>query len=202
MSIRNWTEYYKRTEQKSVARKTLLKAIELFDLDQTGVPKFAIVLGCGSGVDTEALLRAGWSVLAIDAQESAIDCLLTTIPQPYSGQLTSQIVSFETLSQLPPAYLINASFSLPFLTPNNFYQFWHLISNSLHPGGRFSGTFFGIRDGWRTRNDMTFLSQDDLNALFLTFEIEFFEEEKLAHPDAMGYEKYWHKYFIVAKKTG
>ncbi|MBL7481528.1 class I SAM-dependent methyltransferase [Legionella bononiensis] len=202
MSIRNWTEYYKRTEKKSVPRKTLLKAIELCELEQADVPKLAIDLGCGSGVDTVALLRSGWFVLAIDAQESAINSLLTTIPQSYSGQLTSQVASFETLSHLPPAYLINASFSLPFLPPNNFYHFWHLILNSLHPGGRFAGTFFGIRDGWRTRSDMTFLSQDALNALFLTFEIEFFEEEELAHPDAMGYEKYWHKYFIVAKKTG
>jgi trans-aconitate methyltransferase len=202
MSIRNWTEYYKKTEKKSVPRKTLLKAIELFDLDQIGVPKLAIDLGCGSGIDTEALLRCGWSVLAIDAQVSAINSLLTKMPQFYSGQLTSQVASFETLPQLPPAYLINASFSLHFLTPNNFYKFWHLISDSLHPGGRFAGTFFGIRDGWSTRSDMTFLSPEALNALFLTFEIEFFEEEELAHPDAMGYEKYWHKYFIVAKKTG
>ncbi|KTD44808.1 class I SAM-dependent methyltransferase [Legionella quateirensis] len=202
MSIRNWTEYYKKTEKKSVPRKTLLKAIELFDMEQTGVPKLAIDLGCGSGVDTEALLRFGWSVLAVDAQESAIDSLLTTIPRSYSGQLRSRVASFETLPHLPPAYLINASYSLPFLTPNNFYQFWHLILDSLHPGGRFAGTFFGLRDGWSTRSDMTFLSAEALKDLFLAFEIEFFEEEELAHPDAMGYEKYWHKYFIVAKKTG
>lgn len=195
-----WIEYYNATNGKTKPRSTLLKAIELFENESCIIPKLAIDLGCGAGLDSLALLKSGWAVYAIDNQPAAIANLLAITPSLFHDQLSTSIVSFETIHNLPLSYLINASFSLPFLAKQEFYKFWTVIEQSIYPEGRFAGSFFGEKDGWRSRSDMTFLSCEKLFHLFKHFKIELFEEEKLVHPDALGCSKLWHKYSIVAKK--
>lgn len=200
MNDTKWSEYYKTTTAKSKPRNTVLKAIELFKQEQILTPKWAIDLGCGAGLDSLALLKSGWNVLSIDSQLDAILNVFVLIPPSFHDKLFTQVASFEALDNLQPSHLINASFSLPFLAPPQFYKFWPVIQTSLDAGGRFSGTFFGERDGWNSRTDMTFLTPEELRHLFGQFEIEFFEEEESVQKDAAGYTKLWHRYGVVAKK--
>ena len=201
MNNKKWANYYKVTKKIATSRKTLIKAIDLFDRDNNfEASKFAIDLGCGAGSDSLELLKYGWSVLAIDSQPSAISTLLSLCPQSLQDKIKTKIASFESLISLPISQLINASYSLPFMSPDYFYPFWEIILRALYPGRIFSGTFFGVNDSWHTRADMTFVNSEVLYNLFRTFEIEFFEEEEHDAADALGHVKHWHKYFVVAKK--
>jgi len=62
-----WTKYYEANDDRP-PRQMLLDV-----LDRFGAGWFeAVDLGCGSGIDTLAMLDRGWSVTAIDAEEEAI----------------------------------------------------------------------------------------------------------------------------------
>lgn len=202
MCNKNWVDYYKITHTVSTPRKTLMKAIEIFDVENHfGMVKLAIDLGCGAGTDSIMLLKDDWSVLAIDSQAAAIETLSSSCPQSLQKKLRTKVSEFESLIVLPPSQLINASYSLPFLNRDYFFNFWEIILSALHSGGLFSGIFFGINDSWSTRANMTFLSRDELfSNLLLPFKIEFFAEEEHDESDALGNLKHSHKYFIVAKK--
>lgn len=201
---KNWINYYRNTQQQSLPRKTVVKAIELFHCkNDSPLSKFAIDLGCGAGIDSIELLKHNWSVLAIDSQIEAISTLRSSCPKLLQNQLTTKVASFESLISLPATQLINASYSLPFLKPELFYSFWKLILQALPTRGLFAGTFFGLKDDWfRNKNEvMTFFSYKELVHLFLPFKIEMFEEDECYMPDASGsFIKHWHKYFIVAEK--
>ncbi|KTD41073.1 class I SAM-dependent methyltransferase [Legionella parisiensis] len=124
MENKNWGNYYKITQQKTIPRKTLTKAIELFhSRNKFNFPKFAIDLGCGSGADSRELLKHDWFVLAIDSQAEAISILLSSCPPSLKNKLKTEVISFESLTSLPIAQLINASYSLPFLKPELFLNF-------------------------------------------------------------------------------
>lgn len=85
----NWTNYHSKTAS-SPPRPTLLKALTLLP-----IPGHAIDLGCGSGRDTLHLLEQGWTVLAIDNQQTTINCLqyhhlwLTGVPRCVTISKTS-----------------------------------------------------------------------------------------------------------------
>ena len=48
----------------------------------------------------------------------------------------------------PACELVNASFALPFCPPAEFPGLWRRIVDSILPGGRFAGQFFGPNDDW------------------------------------------------------
>ena len=69
---RDWSAYYRAVAGRP-PRDTLLKALDLFDLEKSPKsPRFAVDLGCGDGRDMVELLKRGWQVLAIDGNEEAI----------------------------------------------------------------------------------------------------------------------------------
>ena len=67
-------------------------------------------------------------------------------------------------------------------------------------GGRFSGHLFGNKDSWAEDSTMNFHTLSDINLLLENFEVELLSEE--AHPGktALGHEKHWHIFHIVARK--
>ncbi|STY29539.1 SAM-dependent methyltransferase [Legionella wadsworthii] len=204
MDCSNWNIYYKKTKQLTIPRKTVVKAIELFhDRKTLNNSLFAIDLGCGAGNDSIELLRNKWSVLAIDSQVDALSTLENSCPQSLKSKLVTKIAKFETIRYLPPCQLINASFSLPFVKREFFYPFWEIILNTLSPKGIFSGAFFGIKDDWYPNkdSDMTFLTPEELDNLFIPFKILWLDEKEHFGVDASGsYFKYWHQYLVVAEK--
>ncbi|STX81336.1 SAM-dependent methyltransferase [Legionella busanensis] len=184
-------------------REALTKAIEYFNYkNKLDYVPFAIDLGCGTGTDALKLLDFGWSVLAIDANVEAITILNARCPLLLRNKLFTKIASFETLNILPLASLISANYSLHFLKPDIFYKFWNLILTALPLGGIFAGTILGVGDSWNKINkfNMTFCKKNDLKYLLKQLDILWFEETKRDGADALGYDKFWHTYTIVAKK--
>lgn len=201
---RDWVKYYDAVSDRP-PRKTLLTALNNFDADWLGnhsqkeISKKALDLGCGCGRDTVALLKQGWYVTAIDAEAEGIIRLLKRSDIDLT-KLSTQITRFETFQFLENLDLINASFSLPFCHPQYFPKFWQQILNSLRPGGRFCGHFFGDRDSWSTKSYLNCYTRQQIEELLQSFAIELFEEEEHLGKTPLGEERYWHIFHIVAKK--
>lgn len=195
----HWDAYYRAVEGRP-PRETLLKALANFEAEL--MPKgsgLAVDLGCGDGRDTVELLQRGWQVLAIDGEQKAFDRLLSRADLQ-RDRLQTQLMRFEALT-LPPAMdLINASFCLPFCPPANFSTLWQTIITSLKPGGRFCGQLFGNRDSWVKFPNRSHHTSTEVEALLQPFIVEWLEEEEHPGVTAIGEEKYWHIFHIVARK--
>ena len=186
---RDWQAYYNAVVNRP-PRKTLLTALAAFE--QPGV---AIDLGCGEGRDTIEILRQNWAVLAIDQNPDAI-AILRARSIANIDRLATQIASFEKLELPKPVDLINASFSLPFCSNEDFSCLWIQILNSLGTGGRFCGHLFGERDSWRDRKLINCFTLSQVEALLQPYVIE------IEHPGKtpLGEDRYWHVFHIVARK--
>ena len=63
------------------------------------------------------------------------------------------------------------------------------------------GTFFGIKDSWvETKPKVVFLLKEEVLALFKNFDIIHFKEIEVDKKTALGVEKHWHIYVVIAKK--
>lgn len=199
-----WSSYYKVVEGRP-PRDTLVKSLDFFkaeaDAELLKNRPFAVDLGCGNGRDTAELLRQGWRVLAIDGQAEAIDQLRQRddLNRTY---LEARVQRFEDLTLPPEVDLVNASFCLPFCPAEHFSELWDVIVNALKKGGRFSGQLFGDRDSWAELSHVLTHPRSRVDHLLSPFVVEFFEEEEHPGKTALGEDKYWHIYQIVARKRG
>lgn len=198
----SWETYYRHFEGKKIPPATTLsKALALFNAPGCSLQnRHAIDLGCGHGIDTLAMIRQGWPVLAIDQQEGVLRQLQNDIPFYQKNSLTTLCRSFEDLSELPGSTLVNATFSLPFCKPDKFSGLWQLIVDCLLPGGRFAGHFFGVEDSWKDNPDMTFHQSFEVQQLLSDFTIEVFQEMNKDGKTVSGKDKHWHVFHVVARK--
>lgn len=198
-----WPEYYDAMAGKP-PRDTLLFALGRFDAEVVGVgtERFAIDLGCGEGRDTVEMLRRGWRVLAVDAQEEAIHRLRARPDLPPGSEKRLQtLVSPMEAAGLPSALLVNASFALPFCPPQAFPALWERITESVLPGGRFSGQLFGVRDSWASvAPRLIFHTRAEVETLLRPFAVEHLNEVEEDGTTVEGKPKRWHVFHIVARK--
>ena len=188
---RPWRRYFDHAGEEP--RATLLEAIRAF-----AAPGLAVDLGCGTGRDTFELLRAGWSVVAIDREQEAIDRLRAAACADDDGRLTTRVASIEDAAW-PRCDLVNASFVLPFTRPGQFGDVWQRIVDSLRPGGRFSGQLFGPHDAW-AGTGIVVQRRSELDELLEPFLVERLDEIDEDGSTAVGTPKHWHLYHIVARK--
>lgn len=195
----DWTAYYSAVVGRP-PRDTLLTALACFEVEKS-VPnsQFAVDLGCGEGRDTVELLRRGWRVLGIDGENEAIARLLSR-SDINLNYLETQIVRFEQVNLPENVDLINASFALPFCPPEHFPGLWEKIVLSLRSGGRFCGQLFGDRDSWAIYSSMNHHTREQVEMLLQPFEVEMLEEEDHPGKTALGEDKHWHLFQIVARK--
>jgi tellurite methyltransferase len=195
----SWEKHYQKVQEKNLAPSTTLaKAMALFDKEKVDY-LIATDLGCGTGIDSIALIKSGWEVIAIDKQTQAIEELKKNVPEQYATKLSIITGDFDSIS-LSNVLLVNASFSLPFCLPENFNSLWQKIVQSILPNGRFAGHFFGVNDSWSTDPEKTFHTKEQILNLFSGFELDYFEQVEKVGKTIDGKEKNWHVFHIVAKK--
>lgn len=188
----DWDDFYEAVAGRPPRDETTRAIV-------AGPPGFAVELGCGDGIDTAALLAAGWEVLAIDAEPDAIRRLRDLTAG--LGTVATEVARFEDLHDLSPADLVLASYTLPFCPPDAFGRLWGTIAAALEGGGRFSGNFFGPSDSWFGSPGLTFHARDDVTQLFAGFAIEFFEELDEGGSTADGSDKHWHVMSVMATRA-
>ena len=61
--------------------------------------------------------------------------------------------------------------------------------------------FFGIKDSWvETKPKVVFLLKEEVLAVFKNFDIIHFKEIEEDRKTALGVEKHWHIYVVIAKR--
>ena len=70
---------------------------------------------------------------------------------------------------------------------------------ALRPGGRFAGQLFGERGDW-TGAGVTTLTRERLGELLAPFEVERLDEIDADGKTAVGAERHWHLFHVVARK--
>ncbi|MDE2230384.1 MAG: class I SAM-dependent methyltransferase [Alphaproteobacteria bacterium] len=179
-------------------RATLLMALDAFAAE--GRIGFAVDLGAGEGRDAVALLRRGWTVLAIDTDALALTRLRARPDVPPGAHLATLHASFVD-ARWPQADLVNASFALPLCPAERFPELWARLRASLLPGGRFAGQLYGERDSWAERPGLTVHSRDAARALFDGWTVERFDEEETDAVTPRGEAKHWHIFNLVARTS-
>ncbi|MDV2995456.1 MAG: hypothetical protein N4J56_005110 [Chroococcidiopsis sp. SAG 2025] len=195
---RNWSAYYQAVEGRP-PRDTLLAALTSFEALPAESSRFAVDLGCGDGRDTVELLKRGWRVLGIDGEAEAI-ARLQNRPDVDLHRLETLVMRFEDIVLPESVDLINASFCLPFCPPEHFSSLWNKIIAALRVGGRFCGQLFGNRDSWAVYPNMSHHTRAQVEELLQPFKIEWLQEEEHPGKTALGEQKYWHIFHIVACK--
>lgn len=100
--------------------------------------------------------------------------------------------------------IINARFSLPFVSPVNFEIMWKELTNSLTQNGIFVGQFFGTEDEWNGHNsDKSFHSQTEVEELIKQQNLKVLKLEEIKKAGFVNITepKFWHYYNIVAQKN-
>jgi len=191
----DWASYYALLKDRP-PRRTAVFAMRRFES-----PGLAVDLGCGGGRDTLPLLAAGWRLVAIDREASAIEALTEATPEDWRSRLDARQAPFEE-AQWPPADLIVSSFALPLAPKPAFPALWGRIRGGLRPGGRFAGQLYGLRDSWArggAPEGVVAFERRDCLALFAGMHIELFEEEEHDGVTPRGKAKHWHIFHVVAR---
>ena len=192
--MQNWKQYYDKTK-KEYPRNNVKFLIDSLNLKSTN----AIDLGCGQGNDTVYLINNDFKVLGID-KENVEEIIRERLSQDKQKYFQFKKQKLEDL-KIPNTDLIIANFSLSFCKKEYFKLMWQKIVESININGYFVGTIFGINDSWNKKyRDMSFFDKEDVKRLFNKFKIIVFEEIENDKPTALGEDKHWHFYNIIAQK--
>lgn len=155
---------------------------------------FALDLGAGTLGDTRFLLSKGFAVDAVDSESSFVD---------FGKDVRANLIvsTFDSFDFPIVKYdLINARYSLPFNPPETFNAMFARLFTALKPSGIFVGQFFGAEDSWSSNGEMTFLAKEQIESLLKDFNILHLEEIKKKGETALGSDKFWHVFDVIAQK--
>lgn len=113
---------------------------EFIDQSQ-GKGKVAIDLGCGKGEMVKPLLEKGWTVIAVDFSEQALEVLSkNNKPAIDSGQLTVIKANINKYKPELAVDLVICKNVLPYINPGKFKAMWEKIPSFLKTNGVFIGS--------------------------------------------------------------
>lgn len=198
MTTSNW-ESNEAIYRQYVAATSEGPANRLFDLLDPHLPEQGEVidLGCGTGRGTLRLASRGLHVTAVDRESEGLDVLRSKLPDASKVRIVQS--SFQGLS-LDSYDVIVACYSLFFLPPPDFTDFWPRVAKAIRPGGIFAGEFLGPHDDWREAG-YTVMTEQEVRKLFEGFTVLYFEEEDKDGDTAIGVPKHWHVFHVIARKT-
>lgn len=184
----NWGGYFEKTQSREPS-SLLKKALSL------AVVGHALDLGAGALVDSKYLLEQGFDVTAVDSSPQVAE-----YARGLGDRFHLVTSTFGTYDFPPEAFdLINARYALPFNPPETFDTMFEHLKASLAPGGVFIGEFFGPQDSWAGREGMTFYAKEDVERLLSPLEVLHLEEERKKGTTALGKEKFWHVFHVIAQ---
>lgn len=188
-----WRNYIEKTKDNP-PRPFLIEALEF--VKERGA---ALDMGPGALNASKYLLDQGFrSVIALDAKPVAVE-IAQSLPQDRFNYIIS---SFEQFNFPLNAYdLINAEFSLPFSTPQEFDRVFDAITHSLKEGGVLTGQLFGDRDEWANNPRMTFHTEAQARKVLGKLNILKFLPDERDGKTAEGNPKHWHIFHFIAQKT-
>jgi trans-aconitate methyltransferase len=190
----HWADY----NDHQLGRAPRPLCTELITLAGDGAGRHAVDLGCGAGIETLALLRAGWRVYATDAAPGTRERVLAITDEADPARLTVDVTDLRTLRDLPPADLIYAGYSLPYVGPEHFPHVWGLIRARLRPGAWLGVNLFGEHDSWAGTPGEVFLDVSAARALFDGLDVVRFVELDEDGPAYSG-TKHWHTFDVIAR---
>ena len=185
-------KYYEKTKLNKPS--PLLSRIFINKYNEKISGNKAIDLGCGAGNDTIFLLDKGFEVTAIDSQPQVKEIIEERANT--KDNLDIIIGDFSKI-QLQKADLINANMSL-FFVKENFNIFIENMLKCVNTNGIFVGNFLGKEDDWS--NIRTTVEKKELLGFFKDFDILYYSEEKYFKDTALGENKFWHVYSVIAQK--
>jgi SAM-dependent methyltransferase len=190
---RDWEGYYAWNSGRE-PRPLLTRALEHYG--EVAPQAVAVDVGCGDGIETRALLAAGFAVTAIDATEGAID-LLGRLPE--AGSRLTPVLAAMQDADIPSCDLVYAGYALPFCPPDAFDEFWSRLRAALRPGGLLACDLFGDRDQWLGTPDMTFVTRDRVQDLVAGLDVRSVHE---IEEEGMSFSgpKHWHTFQVVARQ--
>ena len=191
--MKNAFKYYNKTKNSNIP-----KNLKTF-VDMKINPGICIDLGCGAGRDSIFLIKNGWKVIAIDKEDTE-KMIRSSLQEEEQNYLKFIKQDFENNIILQSCNLLVANSSLSFCNRKNFDDLWKKIVDSISKDGYFVGNFFGINDSWANRPNMVFFTKEEVIKLFSSFEIINFKEVAKNGKTALGVEKHWHVFNVIAKK--
>lgn len=189
----DWAGYYAGVRGRS-PRREFTAALTLVP---DNAERTAVDLGAGDGVESAALIRRGWRVLAVDPSPGLRTRVLEHLAADPGASLATLEARFESLQRLPRASFMYAVFALPFARPAELLHVIGLTADALRGDGVFAAHLFGERDAWASRGDV--LTHDAAAAarLFSLFDVEWDEQE--FDGDSGTGRKHWHIRFAIAR---
>lgn len=190
-SHNRWNKYYE-AQGSNPPRAELVEALAFVSSKDT-----ALDLGAGSLRDSVYLLDQGFRhVTAVDSNPSVGE-----IQKDLSSGLEIIISKFEDFNFPEESFdIINAQYSLPFISHREFENIFLKIKKSLKKGGVFTGQFFGDKDEWKYSRDMNFLTKEESLELVQDMDIIKFTEEEKDEKTAAGVDKHWHIFNMILRR--
>ncbi|MGF1771658.1 class I SAM-dependent methyltransferase [Vibrio wakamikoensis] len=196
----NHAEKWKRYYEKSLAKPHAKRTEFALSLNESGL-QIAVDCGCGTGSDIGYLSSQGYRVFGFDINAEAVAICRDRFSDDKLVEVSQD--TFENFSY-PNAGVVIAGASLFFANPAEFKQTWQRISDSIAEGGIFVGDFLGQSDSWASEypSQTTPLTQLEVESLFEDFDVIRFHERNEPGITAIGIEKHWHIYSVIAVKRG
>jgi SAM-dependent methyltransferase len=156
----------------------------------------ALDLGCGTGRGTVWLNEHGFTVDAVDNDETSL-----RICRERTRYLDGVRVFDQAFDQFRFGEydVVLALFSVFFVPPPVFAVVWPTLTASIKDRGLFAGQLIGPNDDWADEAT-TSHTREQIDRLFAGFEFEVIDEIERDGRAVWGDPKHWHVFHIVARK--
>jgi len=159
----------------------------------------ALDMGAGALNETKYLLGEGFGKIVILDVEPGIVERAEELGE--KERLEVVVSRFEDYTFPPDTFdLINARYSLPFVSPESFERVFLKAKASLKPGGILVTQLFGSNDYRNKRKDMTLHSRREVEQLLSDMEILELREEEYDGPTYNQGIQHWHVFTALARK--
>lgn len=190
---KGWNAFAEHAKKRPTD-ETLQEAVTLVREKET-----ALDLGAGALNETKYLLTAGFGrVVALDAEPGIVE---RAKGLKESEHLEVVVSRFEDYAFPVNTFdLVNARYSLPFISPDSFEEVFLRVKESLKSGGILIGQVFGSNDHRNKREDMTFHSREEVEQLLSDMEILQLNEKEYDGPTYNQGVQHWHVFDVLARK--